>query len=337
MTELISVVVTAYNVEKFIGAAIESILNQTYTHLEIILVDDGSKDHTYQIMEEYRQKDLRIQVLRNDTNMGIGYSANRAIEIAKSEIIIRMDADDTMLPNRIEEQVKFFNANPEISMTSCHAYLMDVNGKVMDDIQFWPGYTQLEDTKKTIEKRELISCAHTGFAAYKKAIMDVDGYRNIPCVVDLELFTRMGEQGHILIIMPSVLMNYRMHSSSVMAKSSKSMLIQDTRDWVSDCMNKRLDGKAELTFEEFMQEFKNKPWWYRFNKRRLNLNQHHYRNALVFFSEKKYLRFIYSYLMSWFYRPIEMTRVFFIQLYNRIIRPLIGLNKKTGAENLQKI
>ena len=103
----ISVIMTAYNTEKYIKEAIESILNQTFKDFEFIIVDDGSTDNTRLIIEEYAKKDRRIKILYNKKNLGIVKSLNKAIAIAKGKYIARMDSDDVSKLNRLEKQFVF--------------------------------------------------------------------------------------------------------------------------------------------------------------------------------------------------------------------------------------
>lgn len=108
----ISVIMPAYNAEKYIAEAIESILNQTYTNFEFIIINDGSTDLTEEIILSY--KDKRIVYLKNDKNSGIVYTLNRGLNAAKGEYIARMDSDDISLSTRLEEQLSFMENHPEI-------------------------------------------------------------------------------------------------------------------------------------------------------------------------------------------------------------------------------
>lgn len=110
----ISVIMPAYNAEKYIGDAIESILNQTYTDFEFIIVNDFSEDGTENIILSY--DDERIVYLKNEYNMGISKTLNRAIKIAKGDYIARMDADDISLPERFEKQISYMEKNKNIGI-----------------------------------------------------------------------------------------------------------------------------------------------------------------------------------------------------------------------------
>lgn len=100
--ELISVIIPAYNEEEKLSRCVDSILNQTYTNLEIILVDDGSKDKTPIICDEYQAKDERIRVIHQE-NKGLSDARNAGLEIATGEYIVFIDSDDITLKEMIEK------------------------------------------------------------------------------------------------------------------------------------------------------------------------------------------------------------------------------------------
>ncbi|NVD05389.1 glycosyltransferase family 2 protein [Vibrio sp. JPW-9-11-11] len=107
---LISVIVPTYNVEEYITEAIVSIFNQTYNNLEIIVVDDASTDNTYAILQSLQSKDPRLKLFRNDTNLKISKTLNRALKYASGDYIARMDGDDISYPERIEKQLSYIKS-----------------------------------------------------------------------------------------------------------------------------------------------------------------------------------------------------------------------------------
>ena len=108
----VSVLMPAYNAEKYIGLAIQSILDQTYRDFEFIILDDCSKDHTWEIIQKYAQKDKRIRAIHNNINLKIAETLNKGLKECKGKYIVRKDADDWSYPNRIEKQVDM-EKNPE--------------------------------------------------------------------------------------------------------------------------------------------------------------------------------------------------------------------------------
>jgi glycosyltransferase involved in cell wall biosynthesis len=96
----VSVVMTAYNAEKYLSEAIQSVLDQTLTDFEFIIANDGSTDNSLTIMQEFQKQDERI-IIDDHENMGMAESVNRILKFAKSDLIARMDADDIMKKDRL--------------------------------------------------------------------------------------------------------------------------------------------------------------------------------------------------------------------------------------------
>jgi glycosyltransferase involved in cell wall biosynthesis len=113
----ISVVMPAYNAEKYIRAAIESILNQTFKDFEFIIIDDCSTDTTWEIIQEYAGKDSRMRAVRNAENMKISHTLNKGLELANGTYIARMDADDWSYPYRLQKQYDFMEANLDVGVS----------------------------------------------------------------------------------------------------------------------------------------------------------------------------------------------------------------------------
>ena len=102
---LVSVILPVYNAQKYLEEAIESIINQTYTNFEFIIIDDGSGDNSLNIINKYQKQDSRILVITRE-NKGLVYTLNEGINQAKGKYIARMDADDISLSNRFEKQIE---------------------------------------------------------------------------------------------------------------------------------------------------------------------------------------------------------------------------------------
>ena len=111
---LVSVVMPVYNAERFVGDALKSILNQTYTKFEFIIIDDGSKDESLAIIKKYA--DPRIRLIALAQNQGIVHALNTGLQTAQGKYIARMDADDVSMPNRLALQVAFMESHPEVGL-----------------------------------------------------------------------------------------------------------------------------------------------------------------------------------------------------------------------------
>lgn len=107
MNDLVSIIMPSYNTAKYISAAIESILNQTYENWELIIVDDCSTDNTDEILTEYAKKDSRIRYYKNEKNSGAAVARNRALRQAKGKWVAFLDSDDLWEKDKLEKQICF--------------------------------------------------------------------------------------------------------------------------------------------------------------------------------------------------------------------------------------
>lgn len=130
----ISVIMSVYNGEKYLREAIESILNQTFTDFEFLIVNDGSTDKTSEILKEYSQRDNKIKIINNSENIGLTRSLNKAIKLSKGKYIARIDANDISLPKRLEAQFNFMEKNPHVGLVSSYTQFIDEEDNPLDRI-----------------------------------------------------------------------------------------------------------------------------------------------------------------------------------------------------------
>ncbi|MGE4288401.1 MAG: glycosyltransferase family 2 protein [Salinivirgaceae bacterium] len=117
-TPLVTVLMPCYNALPYLPEALESIINQTYTNLEILCINDGSTDETGEVLERYAKSDSRIRVIHNSENIKLIKTLNKGIDIATGEYIARMDADDIALPQRIETQLRYLETHNHTAIIS---------------------------------------------------------------------------------------------------------------------------------------------------------------------------------------------------------------------------
>lgn len=122
---LISVVIPVYNRRNYIVAAIQSILNQTYQHFELIIINDGSTDDSLSIIQSF--KDDRIRIINNTKNKGVAAVGNQGIVAAKGKYLARLDSDDIALPTRLETQLAFLEKYPDIAILGTQALIFNTN------------------------------------------------------------------------------------------------------------------------------------------------------------------------------------------------------------------
>jgi len=203
----VSIILPVFNTEQYIGIAIESILSQSHKNFELIVINDGSTDRSTEIISKYKEDDKRIIVINKD-NSGIVDSLNRGILAAQSNIIIRMDADDIALPNRIADLLAH-QQKTQASIVYSNISLIDKFGKHICN-----GFMPCEsDVLKLLEVNNFI--AHPTVLFLKDAINGIGNYTNLrPYAEDLDLWLRARENGLIFSYCNSNLLKYRINPNS---------------------------------------------------------------------------------------------------------------------------
>ena len=136
MTLKVSVLMSAYNEEEKVASTIESVLNQSLTDFEYVIVNDGSKDLTWEILEKYAKSDPRIKLINNEKNIGLTASLNKGIRSCSGQYIARLDAGDICHPKRLQVQSEFLDKNPDVYIVGCFHRWIDKNGKVLSEYTF---------------------------------------------------------------------------------------------------------------------------------------------------------------------------------------------------------
>jgi glycosyltransferase involved in cell wall biosynthesis len=200
----VTVFIPVYNRARYVGPAIESILGQSYTDFEILLVDDGSTDESVEVMRSYGEP--RVRVVENKKNLGLPYTRNRGLELAQGEYIALLDSDDLSLPDRLACQVEFLDAHPDYAEVGAWSQAMDASGQPLRKVKIQP--TAAEETRATL----LFRCSIKNRSLMgRTAMMRELGYRaDFPRCQDYDLHVRLAER-HLLGNIPRVLVLGRVH------------------------------------------------------------------------------------------------------------------------------
>ncbi|MCP3995497.1 MAG: glycosyltransferase [bacterium] len=280
-TPALTVAMPAYNAERYIGRAIESILDQTLTDLELIIVDDCSDDRTWEIIEEYVARDPRVRAHRSRENSGAAASINKAISMARAPVIAGMDADDISVPHRMETQMALLTEQPNIAVVG--SYVSHTN----DDDQILSlsptGPTSVAEFEE-LRRRGEPTMVFGGTAMYTKRLFDeVGGFDGrLRAAGDIEFCDRMADRGPIIAI-PEPLLLYRVYSTSnVMLRFREGRL---THRFLEARRIARSAGEPLPTREEYAASEKELPGWRRFNIWRDDFSQYYYRLAGMSFGE----------------------------------------------------
>ncbi|MFL9650016.1 glycosyltransferase family 2 protein [Exiguobacterium chiriqhucha] len=153
-SELISIIMPAYNSANHIKQAINSVLDQSYKHWELIVIDDGSRDSTKSVIELEEKKDPRIRLYVNSNNKGVSETRNKGVNLAKGKWIAFLDSDDMWHPEKLEQQLKLaYHKGAQFIFTG--ASYIDVNGKAFSGVFNVPAMVNYDDLKK----HNVISCS----------------------------------------------------------------------------------------------------------------------------------------------------------------------------------
>jgi glycosyltransferase involved in cell wall biosynthesis len=209
-TPTVSIVIGAYNAERYLALTLDSLLAQTLRDFELIVVDDGSEDRTFEILKQYEAKDSRVRPIRI-AHGGIVDAANAGLNAARAEFIARADADDIHLPERLQKQVDYLNAHPEVVAVGSRMQMIEPYGSPLRDSEHKLTHEEIEAALLTADGWALPQPA----AMLRKSVaMKVGAYRkDYLWSEDLDLFLRMAEVGK-LANLPDVLVKYRIHPNS---------------------------------------------------------------------------------------------------------------------------
>ena len=295
----ISVIMPAYNAERFLGEAIESVLAQSWPEFELIVLDDGSRDSTREIAASYAQRDARVRIEWHE-NMGVAPTLNRGLDLAASEWVVLMHADDVMMPNRIERQLAFVAEHPELAVASSWVKHINAEGRIIAK-----GNSPLvthEAVQELYAANELVGFSHPAAILRKAAVQAVGGYRQRFRVnEDIDLWNRLLEHGYKILVQPEYLLNYRIHAGSASIAQARS--IRHQVHWIRECMLCRRAGKPEPEWELFLAMQRSAPLLTRLNRGRKDLAKIYYKSAVAHYAQREYPALLFKLLAAVMLQP----------------------------------
>src|SRR3989339_514356 len=187
---VISVLMSVYNGEKFLAESVRSILGQTFKDFEFIILDDGSTDSTMPILDELAKSDLRVKIIKNEKNLGLTLSLNKGLNCCIGKYIARQDVDDVSSLWRLEKQLAYMEANPEVILSgSCGSYI-DENSKKVCEKKLPLSY--LEIKRKLMFNNQFI---HSSLMIRRDVLQKEGGYnKEFGRAQDYELILRLASK-----------------------------------------------------------------------------------------------------------------------------------------------
>jgi glycosyltransferase involved in cell wall biosynthesis len=326
---LITVLMPVYNAEKYLHEAIDSILNQTYKHFELIIINDGSTDRSEEIIKSY--KDPRIQYLKNNTNLGLSATLNKGLQLATGKYIARMDADDISHPARFEKQVAYLESHPDYGIVGSMYVMLDGERKIYEI----GGMSFREDEEIKISLFSNNVFAH-GETMFRKELIDRHNfsYNKIynPCE-DYYLWTQMSSftKFHIL----ENILYYYMISPDGMSGTGKKWKIMKrmVKRIARELQNKNGLPKVEkTTFTRFYHNGKRKidgkVWFsnqYIKSYEKLNYQEFLFRTGMVYLKRMN-LQGIQFLAISFAIHPNNWLKKFYRMIFRK--HPRLKKRKK---------
>jgi glycosyltransferase involved in cell wall biosynthesis len=209
-TPQVSVIIPVYNGDRYIVQAVESALGQTFTNLEIIVVDDGSTDRTPQVLHPYFD---RIRYIYQK-NQGVAAARNLACQLAQGEFLAFLDADDYFLPSKLEKQLACFEANPTLDMVQTGWVIVDETGREISAVKPWQQASKLD-----LESFVLYKCVRPSAIILRRKWWDKLGGFDSQFLLaeDLDFALRLALKGCKAVWLEEILTCYRQHNSNIMS------------------------------------------------------------------------------------------------------------------------
>lgn len=220
----LSVVMAVYNGEQHLMAALDSILAQTCSDFECVIIDDASTDATPRLLQEYAARDKRLRVYRNEQNLRLAASLNRGVALARGQYIVRTDADDICMPDRFEKQLSFMREHPSVGVSYCKFFTL-CEGTLT------PCGMGSRCDADSVRARFLFfnPVLHPGVIARREVMRHFAYDPARTCSEDMDLWMRMLTSGVEIVCQNDYLMLYRLHVASISA-STKGRQAKEVTD-----------------------------------------------------------------------------------------------------------
>jgi glycosyltransferase involved in cell wall biosynthesis len=300
----VSVVMPVYNAEEFLAEALQSILNQTHQNFELIAIDDGSSDGSSDILADFARRDKRMVFSRRG-NRGLGATLSECMERTNSALVVRHDADDLMLPNRLERQLWFMHQNQDISASTSYAWLVDRNANPVAEAK---PKVDIDRGIRESNPHLFVSLIHPATIMRRRDIAAVGGYRSdYRFGEDRELWGRLVASGYRLGVQPEFLIKQRIHGSSLTVSKLRGHVL------ICDCIDQNiirsLRGQPYLSFEAYLEGREKAPFLRRLARDLQELSLIHYKEATRDFADRQWWRFVKHSASAVFLNPAYGVRM----------------------------
>lgn len=257
---VLSIIIPLYNHEKYIKKAIESVIRQTYPFWELIIIDDGSFDHSAEIAGRFQDKRIRLVMQKN---AGAHQAINRGLEMAKGEYLAILNSDDLYEKKRFEIMLQYMQEHTEVGFSCSYLYVINEKGRKLGVKKGWSNmepwllenpqmsFQDPYDFKKNLFVSNFISTT-SNFLFRRSLYEKIGGMRNLRFAHDWDFALRAAEVTQCKII-EQPLMRYRVHEANTITSNRKWMLFEIAWVWAANL--KRFFGTELFAGEHYSEDF----------------------------------------------------------------------------------
>ena len=294
---------SVFDGQDFLASSIDSVLRQTYTDFEFVIVDDGSRDSSPAILDDYAHRDSRIRVIHR-RNQGLAASLNFAIEQSSNELIVRMDSDDLMLPARLQRQVEFMNRHACVSVACSFTELIDRDGRKIATSR---PIVDVDRGRRERDPKWFVEIVHPSVIMRRSQFLSIGGYRrDYKFAEDRELWGRFVTAGYRIEVIPETLLMYRLHGDSM---STRDMARNDLIcRYIDHNIERRLSGKTDIPMEQFCEWRMQQPLSAKISESFRSSKLLFYKKATRHFAERRWIQFAGCFTLATALAPYSTAR-----------------------------
>lgn len=229
MSDLVSVIVVSFNSSSFVLHTLNSVFNQTYRHIELIISDDSSSDNTINLVEDWitnhANRFVSVKITQSSINKGTACNINRGLQYAHGTWIMPLAADDVLKTNYLQEMLEFFHSNNEIKIAYSNVEYIDSKGNLISQRSKYYSKFNLNTTDSNLQHKVLLryNPVFSPSLIFNRSIIDNYGMfdERFPLCEDLFFLIKITGKGEKIYYNPTILLQYRLHQSSIQQKTKE--------------------------------------------------------------------------------------------------------------------
>ena len=246
-TPAVSVLMPVRDGASFLPAAIASIEAQSFTDFEVIVVDDGSRDESRQVVESWSRRDARVTLLAGPRR-GVARALDAALRRARAPLVARMDADDVSLPDRFAVQTASLEASPDVEVLGTHVRIVPIGSALTDGMRRYERWLSSLTTPTELARDLFVESplCHPTVMARREALLGVGSYRDVDGPEDYDLWLRLARAGAVMANVPEVLLEWRDRTDRATRRDARYRASAIDRLKLRNLLGWRLGGRRRV-------------------------------------------------------------------------------------------